>query len=193
MTATDELMVAVNGVGGTTVLNVSVAAGSDDAEEQDDGDVGLGSSDLELVFDGSEQTIGIRFTGLTIPQGATIIGAFVQFQVDEPSSEDTTLTLYGEAADHAVTFTSSDGDVSLRTRTSASVEWGPPAWNTVGEAGFEQQTPDITSLIQEVVNRGGWLSGNALTIIVTGSGLRVAESYNGESAGAPLLHVEYIE
>ena len=31
----------------------------------------------------------------------------------------------------------------------------------------------------------------ALVIIVTGSGRRVAESYDGTPAGAPLLHVEY--
>jgi hypothetical protein len=32
---------------------------------------------------------------------------------------------------------------------------------------------------------------DSLVIIVTGSGERVAESYNGDPDGAPLLHVEY--
>ena len=39
----------------------------------------------------------------------------------------------------------------------------------------------------------GWSSGNALALIVTGTGERVAEAYEGDQAGAPLLHVEYIE
>jgi len=30
-----------------------------------------------------------------------------------------------------------------------------------------------------------------LVIIITGTGERVAESYNGDPNGAPLLHVEY--
>jgi hypothetical protein len=32
----------------------------------------LTSSDLELVYDGSNQTVGIRFAGVDIPQGANI-------------------------------------------------------------------------------------------------------------------------
>ena len=30
-----------------------------------------------------------------------------------------------------------------------------------------------------------------MVFIITGSGERVAESYNGDQAGAPMLHVEY--
>jgi len=41
------------------------------------------------------------------------------------------------------------------------------------------------------VNRSGWVSGNSLVLIITGTGTRTAESYNGDAAGAPLLHVEY--
>ena len=55
----------------------------------------LTSSDLELVYDGSNQTVGLRFNGITIPQGATIVNAYVQFQVDEAQSEVTALTIQG--------------------------------------------------------------------------------------------------
>ena len=51
--------------------------------------------------------------------------------------------------------------------------------------------PDLASVIQEIVNRSGWVSGNALAIMVAGSGRRTAESYEGRATGAPLLHVEY--
>jgi hypothetical protein len=61
----------------------------------------------------------------------------------------------------------------------------------VGQTGAAQRTPDISSIIQEVVDRSGWSSGNSLVLIITGSGERVAESYNGDRNGAPLLHVEY--
>ena len=43
----------------------------------------LDSSDLELVFDLSEQTVGLRFTELNIPEGATVVDARLQFTVDE--------------------------------------------------------------------------------------------------------------
>jgi hypothetical protein len=45
-------------------------------------------------------------------------------------------------------------------------------------------------VIQEIVNRSGWASGNALALIVTGTGERVAESYDGSAA--PELHIEYL-
>jgi hypothetical protein len=63
----------------------------------------------------------------------------------------------------------------------------------VGEAGLDQQTPDVSSVIQEIVNRPGWTSGNSLVIIITGTGKRVADSYNGNQAGASTLHVEYTD
>ena len=89
------------------------------------------------------------------------------------------------------TDASIDGNISCRARTSAVVSWAPQPWTTRGEAGSDQQTPDIAVVIQEIVNRPNWSSGNSLTIIITGTGKRVVGSYNGDQAGAPLLHVEY--
>ena len=69
--------------------------------------------------------------------------------------------------------------------------WSPVPWNTVNEAGPNQRTPSLSSVVQEIVDRPGWSSGNALVFVITGTGERVAESYNGDRAGAPLLHVEF--
>ena len=170
---------------------VRVAASTDDVEEKATGGLDMGSSDLELVFDGSNQTIGLRFNGVTIPRGATITRAYVQFQVDETTSIATSLTIQGQAIDNAPTFASSTFNVSSRARTTSAVSWSPPAWTTNGQAGPDQQTPSITSVIQEIVNRPGWSSGNSLALIITGTGERVAESYNGMPAAAPQLRVEY--
>ena len=176
-------------------VEVRVTSGSDDAEENSSGGMYLTSSDLELVYDSyhgaDDQTVGIRFTELDIPQGATIVNAYVQFQVDKTSSVATSLTIEGEAIDDAPTLTSSNWNISDRTRTVASVAWSPVVWTTVGHAGPDQRTPDISSIIQEIVDQPGWLSGNSLVVIITGIGERVAESYNGNPNGAPLLHVEY--
>ena len=50
---------------------------------------------------------------------------------------------------------------------------------------------DIASLIQEIVDRPGWTPGNALVIVISGTKTRVAESFDGDPAGAPLLHIEF--
>jgi hypothetical protein len=109
----------------------------------------LTSSDLELITEASssEQAVGMRFNGLAIPQGATIVSAYVQFQVDETANLDpSALTIQGQAVDDALTFTAIAGDISSRDRTAAAVPWAPAAWQTVGEAGPDQQTPDIASV-----------------------------------------------
>ena len=172
-------------------FEVRVADGADDAEERASGRVGLTSSDLELVFDKDNQTVGIRFTGVTIPQGATITAAYVQFQANETQSEATALTIQAEAIDDAPTFANSTNNITGRARTGAAVSWNPDPW-TKGEAGLAQRTPGQVPVIQEVVDRTGWASGNSLVIIIDGTGKRVAESYNGDPAAAPLLHVEYV-
>jgi hypothetical protein len=174
-----------------TSFEVRVATSSDDAEENTSGRVSLSSSDLELVYDKDDQTVGMRFNGVAIPPGATILNAYVQFKVDKATTSSTALTIQGEAHDDAPTFVSATDNITSRARTVAAVSWSPAPWTTVGEAGPGQQTPNIAAVIQETVNRPGWSSGNSLVIIITGSGKRTAESYNGDQAGAPLLHVEH--
>ncbi len=188
----DTATATINVTGQTTTFEVRVAASSDDAEERVSGSVSLGSSDLELVFDsGGDQTVGMRFQGVLVPQGASIINAYVQFQADETHSVATNLAVQGEDADNPVAFSASSGNITSRPRTTAAVNWSPPAWNTVGEQGPAQQTPDLTSVVQEIVNRPGWAAGNAMAIIISGTGERTAESFNGVSSAAPLLHIEY--
>jgi hypothetical protein len=185
------VLVAPAAVSAAQVVDVQVNAGTDDAEEGNSS-VSLSSSDLDLTDDGGvNQTVGMRFANVALPKGAQISKAYIQFQVDETDSTATTLAIHGEAADDALTFSSAGGDITSRPRTAASVAWMPPGWPTTGVAGIDQRTPDIRAIIQEIVNRNNWASGNALAVIIDGNGKRVAESYNGDAGGAPLLHVEY--
>jgi hypothetical protein len=174
-----------------TIVEVRVTTGADDAEERADGTVNLTSTDLEMVFDRSDQTVGMRFASLAVPRGAAVAEAWVQFQVEEATAGGTMLSIAGEAHDDAAPFVAAARGISGRPRTVARVPWTPPSWPTVGAAASAQRTPDIKAVVQEIVDRPGWASGNALVLVVTGSGERVAESYDGVAAGAPLLHVEY--
>lgn len=184
-----SITVTVNEPGSGNLVLVRVAAGSDDAEESAAGKVTLTSSRLELVYDKSNQTVGLRFTGVTLPPGATIVRAYVQFQAQRATSEATALTVGGEAADNAATFTTT-ARISARPRTASSTAWAPPPWTASGQAGTAQQTPDLAPIIQEIINRPGWRSGNSIVLIITGSGRRIAQSYEGSATAAPLLHVE---
>lgn len=187
-TASDSNSVTVDNVASST-LDVPIAAGADDVEQRPDGRMRLTNNDLELVTDGAEvQTVGLRFTGIDVPAGATILHAYVQFRADEASSVATNLTVGGQASDNAPPFTTAKFNVSSRPDTTASVPWAPPAWS-LGQAGSAQRTPDLSAVVQEIVSRPGWGSGNALVLVITGSGKRVAEPFEG---GFPaVLHIDY--
>jgi hypothetical protein len=175
----------------TTSVDIRVNLGKNDVEETSDGSMRLGSGDLELVTDDTVQKVGIRFTGVSIPKGATILNAYIQFKVHKTSSVATNLIIKGEASANASVFTTTAKNVSSRVKTASGVSWSPAAWTTIGATGTDQRTPNLAPVIQEIISQSGWASGNALVLIITGSGKRVAKSYNGDAAGAPLLHVEY--
>ena len=192
--AHDDLSVDVTGSNGEIITEVQVSADSDDAEQRPAGTMLLNSSDLELVSEGGEnQTVGIRFNGINIPPQSAILSAYIQFTVDEVTTNVTNLTIHGEAVDNASTFIGTSGNITGRELTTTSVAWSPAPWPTIGEATAAQRTSNIASIIQEIVNRGGWSSGNSLVLIISGgNGERTAVSYDGDPLGAPLLHVEHV-
>ncbi len=205
------LLLALAGAFGSTAQAQSqrtivrnVLSGSDDAEECIPGGSGtvgamdLTSSDLEIMLDGTKnQLIGIRFGNIDIPQGATINRAYIQFtnKGDKaPVMGDAYVT--GEAADNAATFTSAAFNITGRTQIADSITWAgstDASWGTTtgGAAGSLQRTPDIKTIVQAIVNRAGWISGNALVLMLKGSGVRNTFSYDGSATSAPKLIVEY--
>ncbi|MFW5443452.1 MAG: PKD domain-containing protein [Methylococcaceae bacterium] len=194
--SSDEVTIRVNSISNIfNSLDTRISSSTDDAEEKIiSGSVVINSTDLELVDEGNivnNQLVGLRFNSLSIPVGATITRAYIQFQADEVDSKAISLNISGENTDNALTFSMLNADISNRTRTQSSVTWSPEPWVTVGEAGSGQQSPDISAVIQEIVDRSGWSSNNALAIIISGNGERTAVSFNGNAAAAPLLHIEY--
>jgi hypothetical protein len=142
------------------------------------------------VYDGSNQKVGLRFPHLTVPAGARITTAYVQFEAAETQSGATNLTIHAQASDNAPGFTSATKP-STRTLGTAAATWVPAPWSVISEAGANQRTPDLSAVVQQIVGRPGWTSGNAVALIITGTGHRTARSYDGKSSGAPLLHLEY--
>ncbi|MEH6814286.1 MAG: hypothetical protein V7677_17255, partial [Motiliproteus sp.] len=139
------------------------------------------------------QTIGLRFSNINIPQGATVSSAVMSFTADNANTTTTSLVLYGEDADQSSSFTSTANDLGVvsRPRTTASVNWNSAGTLTAWVNGTQYQSPDLTSIIQEIVNRGGWCGGNSLSIVVTGTGQRIAKSYESDPSQAAQLSITY--
>lgn len=144
---------------------------------------------------------GLRFTSITIPKSSTIVAAKLTFRCRLSNSGTVCNTrISAEDVDNPGDF-SGDNYASFMTRygnrTSAVVDWdGLAAW----VAGNDYDSPEIKTVIQELVNRADWDSGDALVIFwedfderSTSSGAqRRAESYDGDSSNAPKLHIEFI-
>lgn len=178
-----------SGLDAGNLVEYEVVASNDDAEENvANGAVDLASSDLELVTEAAEQIVGIRFVDIALEKGETIESARIQFTTDEASEEPASLVIYAQAADSAASFVAATNDLSLRALTTASVDWQPEPWPTVGEGAGPQRTPNLSALISEVTSREGWIPGGAIVFIVKGSGTRTAESFEGDAA-VPVLRI----
>ena len=186
----------------------SVSGRPDDAEENvQNGNIYLASSDLELVHDSwrqdrgqtalgtdrnrdaghDEQLVGIVFPAVDIGAGAFVDNAYVLFDIDEVEgqsdawtgtqpSEATMLTIYGEKNANAAAPTDTNKDLSNRTPTAAAVSWSPEPSVNVHD---ELVTPDISSIVNEIVGMPGWNAGNSMGILfghVSGTGARWVES-----------------
>ena len=176
----------------TTSIDRTITQSSDDAEENPNNNntISLGSPDMDL----GTQRVGLRYNNITIPQGATITNAYIQFTADENETGDVSLRIRGNDVDNAVTFSSTNGDVyTNRAKTTANVIWTPGNW-TIGNSGAAQRTNDISSVVQEIVDRAGWVSGNSIAFLITSTigydgNERAADSFN---EGTPAqLHIEY--
>ena len=197
-TGEDQISITINqptgGNGDPVAVCSSIAAGSDDVEERSDGDMKRGQNRLEIINDGGngDQTIGLRFLDLNIPQGATITSASIQFTAATDDNQDPCqLNIYGEATDDAAGFLNQDYNLSSRSLTTASVAWSPATWSASGQAGNDQQTADISTVIQEIVNRAGYTDNSAIALIINGSGRREAIAYNDDPNQAAELCVTY--
>jgi hypothetical protein len=180
--------------------DVKLAAGTDDAEEDVmTGVVDVASTDLELTYDAArarEQLVGLRFANLPIPAGTNVAAAYIQFVADEVLAGATTLTFRSQPIADAPAFATTAKNISARLRSNEFVTWpGVPAWPTMGEAGPAQRTPDLTDLVQEVIERPGWAVGKPIVFIVEGPGRRAASSFDlatpAVGAAAPTLLLEY--
>jgi len=168
---------------------------NDDAEENlANGAMDITSSDLELIKDGSKvQMVGVRFASVDIPKGKKILSAYVQFTCDEIDSKNINpfnVTVRGEAADAASAYAASASNITSRTQTTNSVEWtGAPDWSIVGEAGLAQRTPNLATIVQEIIDREGWVAGGPIALMFDGEGARCAEAADSGLATAPKLVV----
>lgn len=170
-----------------------VAAGGDDANE----DATWFDASGTTVWLGNGSSVsasyaGFRFTGVTIPRNATISSARLEVTAANNQWIGINLEFAVEAVGNSASFTPTTKPSQRTLETprvlhSSNQQWIANTWYTLDE---------IATLIQAVVNRADWSSGNALAVIVRGRatgawGRKFIQSQEGASARAARLLVTY--
>ncbi|MBV6648055.1 MAG: hypothetical protein KI790_21515, partial [Cyclobacteriaceae bacterium] len=176
------------GILAQTTVESRVSSTSDDAEETlSTGAVSLTSNDLDIR---SSDLNAMRFQ-LNVPQGATIQDAWIEFKAKDTNSGANTFTFSCQDSDDAAAFGSGSGNLTARTKTSATVNWNVPDW-TLDQT---YNSVDFAAAVQEVVDRSGWNANNHIVVFVEASGAnkRAAKTYdfNGNDSESPKLVVTY--
>jgi len=139
--------------------------------------------DVNDVF--FDYEIGLRFQGIVLPNGAIIVSAYLNMTAyDKFGVAIPEFTINGEDNDDTVTF-STKANFEARIRTDETVTWTPPAW--VQWTWYP--TDDISSIVQVLVDRVGWESGNDMTFFCKDSG----EGWNGVYRYVRIMTENYLD
>ena len=143
---------------------------------------------------------GFRYQNITIPQGSTILSAKLSVKAYKNRSGTVCNSkISAEDVDDAAIFPVAKGDFDTRyaAHTTAVVNWDSIAAWTM-DTWYD--SPDITSVIQEIIDRVGWSSGNDIVIFWedfddrsdhNDDAARDAYGYPRGSANTPKLIITY--
>lgn len=156
-----------------------------------DATFGVGTSN---TTDSPPETAAFRFTGVSIPQGAAISSASLKL-----CSNGDWLTIngiwYGEAADNSSIFVVNE-NLNSRSHTTANFTWTENVNRAAGTFYGYPTTGDWTAIVQEIVNRAGWASGNAMSFLCLGNAVSsfahgTVRAFDTSAASGAILTVAY--
>lgn len=136
-----------------TAITENIVAGGDDGHQSVFGwSSGFPTHELgQYIWAFGHYHPGHRFQTVAIDNAATITAATITVNVVTVGGNPGTGIIYGDDVDDAAAWSGSTAVTGI-TKTTASKSV------SVGATGF--YAADVASIVQEIVNRGGWASGN---------------------------------
>jgi hypothetical protein len=140
---------------------------------------------------GTAVNFAVRFTSVSVPAGATINSAKLTFQKWWTQSYNLVSKVSGIDEDNTADFSS---DPMGRAETTAKVDWDA---NQSWVADTEYDTPDLTTIVQEIVDRGGWADGNSMGFFIKDDGQPNTDTqlafydYNRSTTRCAFLTIDY--
>jgi hypothetical protein len=180
LTTTSSLTAGSASAAATTV-NYGIANTADDAvyayEYLDNTYLFFGAYD-------SSQAAGVHFSGVAVPQAATITSATLTVKRDDANTQAGSNygVVKGVASDNAPAWTTTNPLAASKTTESVTVT------NNATVAY------DVAAIVQVIVNRAGWASGNAMAFVSDATGANGAVGvidYVNSSTDAAQLSITY--
>ncbi len=168
---------------------------NNDIEENAYGDIDTGSRELDLSVrrDRKEpQLTGLIFN-TNIPKNARIIESYIQFTSQDEAHDTTYLQIRGiKEPGNLYRFNGYFRELRNKTLTQTYQDWTPEEWYKKDEASEKQRTPDLTPIVQEVIDDPYWKTGYGIGFNIFGNGKRPVHSRNHSIEYAPELVVKYV-
>lgn len=108
--------------------------------------------------------IGLRFLDIDIPKNATILSARLFLRNTSGNTNTPSVYISAENVDSAENLNISYATFSTRYATHTSqINW---TFLSTPTAAILMTSPDISSVVQTIVDRSGWVSGNDMVLFV---------------------------
>jgi len=143
------------------------------------------------VVDLTDQTTAFRFEKVPLSATDRIRTAHLQLYGVESAPGRVVVVVKAERVPHSSSLDIAAGAVSMRPTTETTIQWAVHDGDVEWEEGEVWVSPNIAPLLEEVRALPGWKEGNAVTLVVngTGSARRVYTRDRGDCF-APTLAIE---
>lgn len=166
-------------------IDQEVDASSDDAEETGAGAMDLTDAEVDLYDTVPHH--GIRFDGVAL-DGTETINADTYISLWIMTYTTIECDIQADDVDDAPTFTTTANNITDRTDTTASV-----VWSATGTSSQYENSPNISSVVSEIIVRGGWATGQAIAFLLHYNATCdfSYQSWDHGGTDAPQLHIDY--
>ena len=168
------------------ILNTRINAFTNDAYENNPGKIRQERDYLRIRKDSNTNIAGLHYPEIPIKKEATILEARLELTSEENKSLPTSLRIQAHNIGNSPAITPERRNLSGRPKTSY-VDWTLSDW----KKNQTYRSPDIKSVIQELVNRDDWQAGNNLTLLLSATaGYRKVISYDENPTLSPRLFIQ---
>ena len=170
------------------ITETIVDTADDGNSNADNGNMYTTSNLVYVGTSGGDDLVGgVRFRAVDVPQAVTI--DLANLKTFTKTTANQTGKIYADDVDDAPTWQTTNEKMHQITKTTASADYTPSVDETT-------ETNDVTNIVQEVVNRAGWASGNDMRFAlfpgtITGSA-RFSDLSLGDGNEA-ILEIDYTD